>query len=198
MSKWLRYYRIDICSPVKGTQASVWVASWPGAKLWHTVANGTLGEWFWRHLAYGALLKSDPQKVAVHRGSKQNPGEHQSTSSEIIWVQNPILNQIALCILVKTWTRTLEKGRRENSSIIALLLVQKLILMKTWVWINNNDTVVRILGISGSCSLIKTFSLNKFNHPLGYLLQLVKSDLTALLSWLLSRGTKENEKNWTL
>jgi hypothetical protein len=66
--------------------------------------------------------------------------------------------------------------------------------MKTWVWINNNDTVVRILGISGSCSLIKTFSLNKFNHPLGNLLQPVKSDLTALLSWLLSRGTKENEK----
>jgi hypothetical protein len=27
--------------------------------------------------------------------------------------------------------------------------------MKTWVWINNNDTVVRILSISGSCSLIR-------------------------------------------
>ncbi len=157
MSKWLRYYRIDICSPVKGTHRHQY--EW-APDLGQSYDTGLqMGHWengFEGILHMGLFWTSQkwPTK-AVHRGSKQNPGEHQSRSWEIIWVQNPILNQIALCILVKTWTRTLEKGRRENSSIIALLLVQKSILMKTWVWINNNDTVVRILSISGSCSLIR-------------------------------------------
>jgi len=100
-------------------------------------------------------LKSDPPKwLSIEDQNKilENIKVHHEKS---FGFRIQSWTKLLFAYFVKTWTRTLEKGRRENSSIIALLSVQKLILMKTWVWTNNNNTVVRILGISGSCSLIR-------------------------------------------